>query len=207
MGALTVGSNGTLFGATQYGGRVNKACRVGCGTVFSLAPPEVSGGTWTAKILYAFNPEIGDGWDPWTGLVISPTTGVLYGTTYAGGSAGFGTVFSVNPPAIPGEPMTETTLYSFTESDGSSFSSLVLGPNGALYGTTHGGPGNGGTVFELAPPASPGGSWTKTVLHSFPSGTGGYYPNALTLGPDGILYGTTYVGGTWDVGTVYSLTP
>jgi uncharacterized repeat protein (TIGR03803 family) len=45
------------------------------------------------------------------------------------------------------------------------------------------------------------------VIHySFPeSGANGVGPNAVTLGPDGNLYGTTIAGGAHNLGTVFQL--
>jgi len=52
-------------------------------------------------VLYAFNGG-GDGANPYAGVVIG-SGGVLFGTTYFGGIAagnsGYGTVFSLSPPA------------------------------------------------------------------------------------------------------------
>ena len=220
-GSLAVGAAGTLLGVTENGGHAGGFCAylTGCGTVFSLTPPAAAGGPWTEAILHAFNPGVGDGNRPDAGLVIGPG-GVLYGNTLAGGEGfgscggvnggGGGTVFSLTPPAAAGAPMTETILHEFgvSEGDGCQLATpLVLGPNGVLYGTTSGGgAGNQGTVFELTPPASAGGSWTETILHSFTIGANGNYASGLTLAPDGTLYGTTG-GGTSGVGTVFALTP
>ncbi|MGC9946694.1 MAG: choice-of-anchor tandem repeat GloVer-containing protein [Bryobacteraceae bacterium] len=64
-------------------------------------------------------------------------------------------------------------------------------------------------AYSLTPPASPGGSWTETTIHSFGSGSDGAYPYAgFTMAARDVLYGATTGGGTslnW--GTVYSLTP
>jgi uncharacterized repeat protein (TIGR03803 family) len=49
---------------------------------------------------------------PYGNLVIGPG-GTLYGTSYYGGTAGYGTVFSLTPPAAAGGAWTETVLYSF----------------------------------------------------------------------------------------------
>ncbi len=207
---LAVGSGGTLFGVTANGGYVGGFCGYyqGCGTVFSLTPPATAGGQWTEQVLHAFNPGAGDGWQPAAGLVIGPG-GVLYGTTIAGGAGyeeGGGTVFSLTPSAVAGAPMTETILYQFgvTEGDGCGPETpLVLGPHGVLYGTTSGLCG-AGTIFQLAPPRSTGGAWTLTTLYTL--GTAYIDPAALTLGPDGTLYGTAQLG-TRAGGIVFKVTP
>ena len=214
VGTLAVGTDGTLYGVSTYGGE--GTCNAGCGMVFSMTPPAASGGPWTKKILYTFEPRKGDGYNPHAGLVLAPS-GVLYGTTAHGGGgspAGKGTVFSLTPPTIPGAPMTETILHVFDQQTGDGFApnaSLVLGPNGVLYGTTtYGGARGEGTVFELAPPAAPGGSWTETILHNFAGNGGdadGYEPNGIVLGPNETLYGTTFYGGSSGYGIVFSLRP
>jgi hypothetical protein len=50
-----------------------------------------------------------------------------------------------------------------------------------------------GTVFELSPV---GKKYAYTELYDFPTEVGGFDPNAVTLGPDGNLYGTTFQGGS-----------
>jgi uncharacterized repeat protein (TIGR03803 family) len=48
---------------------------------------------------------------------------------------------------------------------------------------------------------------TFTTLHSF-DGTDGVAPHAvLVQGTDGNFYGTTYLGGTKELGTVFKITP
>jgi len=140
---------------------------------------------------------------------------VLYGTTSFGGSAGFGNVFSLTPPAEPGGAWTETVLHVFDGKDGfSPIAGVVIGPDGVLYGTTYLlGPSKWGTVFSLTPPASPGGSWKETTLHAF-SGTeaagstdGGGPQAPLTIGSNGVLYGTTTYGGEYGAGTVFAVAP
>lgn len=107
------------------------------------------------------------------------------------------------------------TLCTFNSSAYASRAPVVIGAGGVLYGTTfYGGPisypcnNQGcGAVFSLTPPTSSGGSWTEAVIHSFTSGQDGSNPQAgLAIG-GGVLYGTTTVGGAFDSGTVFSLTP
>jgi len=206
-GALAVSRNGTIFGSTTYGGTTGSACTTGCGTVYSLTPPAGAGEPWTHTVVYAFNPAGGDGRYPYAGVLLA-SSGVIYGTTEDGGG-GVGTVFSLSPPAVPGTPMTETILHVFgSPGDGSQpAGNLVLASNGVLYGTTlTGGAHGAGTVYQLTPPASPGGTWHETILHSF-AVTDGQSPYGLTAGPGGVLYGTTGGGGTSNNGTVFSLAP
>ena len=95
---VTIGAGGVLFGTTVAGGSstaCNSGKALGCGTVYSLAPPAAPGGPWTETVLYSFTGE-GDGSDPQAGVVIG-NGGVLYGTTVGGGASNNGTVFSVKP--------------------------------------------------------------------------------------------------------------
>ena len=148
-----------------------------------------------------------DGATPRASLIFG-SNGELYGTTYGGGTSNGGTVFQL-APATTGSGWTETVLHSFgSGSDGGlPYASLILGSNGDLYGTTYGGgTSNGGTVFQLSPPISFGGSWTEAVLHNFGSGSDGGLPYAsLIFGSNRELYGTTYGGGTSSVGTVFKI--
>jgi uncharacterized repeat protein (TIGR03803 family) len=105
---------------------------------------------------------------------------------------------------------TEKTLYDFNFNDGGAPNgSLVFDRAGNLYGTTLvGGGANMGTVFELAPPAPPDVSWTETVLHSFQASGDGNAPLAnVIFYRDGDLFGTAWMGGDFNQGTVFRLTP
>ena len=77
--------------------------------------------------------------------------GTLYGTTEGGGSAGDGTVFSLNPTTGA-----LSTLASFTGSNGVNPQAGLISVGGTLYGTTAGGGGSGGagTVFSYDTNAS-----------------------------------------------------
>ena len=210
-GSLVADKTGHLYGTTTLGGGI-AVCR--CGAVFELTPPAKPGGTWTETILYSFHGGSNDGKLPYGALAFDKV-GNLYGTTQGGGPNNTGTVFKLTPPVTQGGVWTETVLFFFA-SDGSQGSwpsgKLVFGGPGNLYRTTEGGGANSscscGTVFELKPPATQGGAWTESLLYSF----GSVAADGLGLEPapglilrGGAFYGTTQIGGTNEVGTVFQL--
>src|ERR1700751_2460728 len=109
---------------------------------------------------------------------------------------------------------TENVLYNFQNGlDGAQPSAgLIADRSGSLYGTTFsGGAYSSGTVFQLTPPISSGGSWTESVLYTFQNGADGAFPYArLIFDENGNLYGTTTGGGMqpdcFECGTVFKLT-
>jgi uncharacterized repeat protein (TIGR03803 family) len=202
---VLIGNGGVLYGTTYIGGAFTS------GTVFSLTPPTSPGDSWTEAVLYNFTGG-SDGSLP-AGLVAG-AGGVLYGTTAYGGASNAGTVFSLTPPVSPGGAWTETVLYSFTGGANGAIpgASIVIGPDGGLYGMTSyfAGDSNCGTVFALHPPASPGGAWVERVVHTFtcaPNDGDNTSGGGLVKGADGVLYGTTAAGGASNGGTVFSLAP
>jgi len=180
--ALILDGAGNLYGTTLDGG-VD-----GLGTVFETTPKK---GKWAEKVLHSFNGK--DGEYPTAALIFDPA-GNLYGTTES-------TIFELMPKA---GGWTEKVLRN-----SGSTASLIFNPaGGKLYGTTAlGGPQDSGTLFELTRKA--GGKWTYTILHGFVGGgADGAYPySGLIFGAPAHLYGTTYMGGARDVGTVFEFTP
>jgi len=137
--------------------------------------------------------------------LVQGSDGNFYGTTEYGGTNGNnGTVFQMTPAG------TLMTLVSFNGANGSHpVAALVQGSDGNFYGTTeYGGTnGNNGTVFQITP------AGTLTTLASFNKTAGSAPLAALVQGSDGILYGTTSIGGDLSVnlpsgfGTVFKVTP
>ena len=155
------------------------------------------------NVIYTFSGEK-DGANPYAGVTLD-RAGNLYGTTYAGGAAGLGTVFKLKRS---GSGWIVNPLYSFTgNNDGAQpRARVIIGPDGALYGTTLNGGGAGcagfgcGTVFSLRPPAFACKAamcpWTETVLYRFTGGTDGGLPlGDLVFDRAGNIYGTTEEGG------------
>jgi len=200
-GKLSIDAAGNLYGTTQYGGPI---C-ADCGVVFELVKPKTSGQLWAERVLYNFGAVANDGMTPSPDLLLRG--GMLYGTTQAGGTNGGGIVFQLAPHT---GLWTETILHNFTNSEGiNPLGGLIADAAGNLFGTTPaGGSNNWGTIYELSPPAAPGGTWQESTLYSFKGLSDGAWP----LGPLwrdslGNLFGTTSNRGTKHepVGTVFKL--
>jgi uncharacterized repeat protein (TIGR03803 family) len=193
-------ASGNLFGTTSQGGAHSQ------GTVFELSPK--TGGGYSEKILYSFNNNGTDGYDPASGVTLD-AAGNLYGTTAAGGPNNSGAVFTLTASSTG---YTEQILHSFNLNDSFTYNpvgGLVLDIFGNLYGTTtQGGEYGGGGVFELTP--SSGGTWTMALLHLFgnlQAGDGSVPFASVIFDATGNLYGTTANGGAHNLGTVFKLTP
>lgn len=79
---------GNLYGTTYNGGTDNH------GTVFELS--QLNDGTWMEGVLYSFNSNGVGGSLPHAGVTFDGK-GNLYGTTFVGGTYGYGTVFKFTP--------------------------------------------------------------------------------------------------------------
>jgi uncharacterized repeat protein (TIGR03803 family) len=188
--ASLINVKGTLYGTTAKGGTY------GLGTVFSVTT------NGAEQVLHSFGHK-SDGSQPEAGLV--DVDGTLYGTTNSGGTYGFGTIFSMT---LDG---TERVLHNFGRgTDGEHPQAGLVELNGKLYGTTSEGGKypfcfyrqfSCGTVFSITP------SGKETVLHSFGKRqTDGSNPYAGLIHVDGVLYGTTDLGGIFNGGTVFKIT-
>lgn len=128
--------------------------------------------------------------------------GSIYGMTSSGGKHASGTAYRLHPDGRV------TTLVHFpnVSPSGTFGSGLVLGPNGAFYGTTpEGGSHDFGTLFRID------ANGTSTTLIEF-TGVSGSHPGRSPQTPPvfdgaGNLYGTTQSGGASNLGTLYKVTP
>jgi uncharacterized repeat protein (TIGR03803 family) len=183
--------------------------------------------TQTFSVLHSFTGG-GDGNVSYAGLTVD-VAGNLYGTTIYGGvtggscgSQGCGTVFKLTHR---GAAWTLNPIYTFSGGSDGAFPAarVMIGPDGALYGTTAGGgsapsSSGGGVAFRLQPPARISARilnpWIETVVYQFASYSGDgaqpYYGDLL-FDQAGNIYGTTFTGGfecadASYCGTVYKLT-
>jgi uncharacterized repeat protein (TIGR03803 family) len=147
--------------------------------------------------LYTFDPDGSAGLHPMGGLIVG-FDGAMYGTTHEGGQHGVGTIFRIT---TAGEL---TVLHHFDHTAGEGFGPtqcLTAGPDGHYYGVTRdGGAQAQGALYRMAPDG------TVTTLFSFDFEHTGRRPHgALTLSPDGRLYGLARLGGAHGGGTLFAL--
>ena len=197
---LALGPDGNFYGMTLYGGTK------GYGTIFRVT----AAGTLT--VIANFDYKSGDA--PQASLTLGPD-GNFYGTTPSGGLYLGGTVFQVTTTGAL------RTIFSFhtavwsgsgvTNTDGATpYASLTLGSDNCFYGTTSEGGmnGGGGTVFRI----TTNGMLTTLTQFGNPNGStdpnipGGAPYGRMAFGPDGNLYGTTFLGGYQGNGTVFKMT-
>lgn len=202
---LTQGTDGNLYGTTQFGHAPSN------GFAFKMATT----GGWATLPGYSCTELDCTGYKPYAGLALAGD-GNFYGTTSGGGNGGYGglgrggTVFQAN--AQTGL----ITLYSFcsepTCKDGDNPSAPVtVGSDGNLYGTTGGALHSAGTVYVVTLAGQ------HTVLHYFCSLANcadGATPVSLIQATDGNFYGVAVGGGTGvdcftpgTCGLVFKMTP
>ncbi len=193
FGGLVFDLAGNMYGTTAWGGWNDQ------GAVYEISP---AGQAWTERVLYGFNYGAGGG-NPYAG-VVRDGSGNLYGGTTMGGGPNCGScgvIFQLVPSA---GGWTETTIFTFhanPDMGATPVGGLIADNFGNLYGSTNvEGSGNGGTVFVMQPQQN---GWSLTDLCSFTGSTGSYAD--LTMDASGNLYGTTYMDGASDSGSVFKV--
>jgi uncharacterized repeat protein (TIGR03803 family) len=196
-GTLVQDENGIFYGSAPGGGTYS------IGTVFSVTPGR------TLTTLYNFGSQANDGVNPYSGLILA-RDGNFYGSTYNGGTPGYGTVFRISKEGV------KSTIHNFCQlancTDGSApYGALIEAANGKIYGTTAysgckcGIPPPSGTLFAITLDGQ------FTTVHTFcleqgcPDGSDPL--GGLVQSNDGTIYGTTSLGGTYNLGTVFKITP
>jgi uncharacterized repeat protein (TIGR03803 family) len=178
VNGLVQGTDGNFYGSSQSGGTS------GDGVIFKMTP------TGTVTVLHNFAGSDGavGRWN-----LIQAKDGNFYGVTLNGGTNGTGVLYKITSTG------TYTVLYNFPSTGGNQYttpfpySSLIQATNGLLYGVTGntGGPWAFGSIYSFNTTTS-----TFTTLYNFTGGTDGGQPfGSLLQHTDGLVYGTTYVGG------------
>lgn len=184
---LLQGTDGNLYGTTFFGG-TNCISGVSCGVVFRITP------AGKLTVLHNFCAQTSgnycsDGEGP-VGPLVQGSDGNFYGTTEAGGVNNFGVVFKMTPTGKL------TVLHSMTSADGYvTDAGLVQATDGNFYGANSGGGSNAsciscGTIFRITPK----GAFKK--LYDFDGTTGQAPYTTMIQHTNGLLYGTTQLGGT-----------
>lgn len=219
--AVVIDAAGNLFGTALCGGLHPEAqsnqlapdCggNTAFGTVWELSPQ--TDGTWTERIIHRFDGHNGANPSD-NGQLIFDAAGNLYGTTHNGGLFGVGTVYKLSPRGDG--TWSSKVLHSFGGKNGIAPSGGVIadaegnlygecfGP-GSYLGVTSPGETGGQLVYKLSP--NENGTWTETVLQRFNEPQSGGPAMGLIMDGFGDIFGTTWMGGKDNNGTVFEITP
>ncbi|MBV9570405.1 MAG: hypothetical protein JO056_04100 [Alphaproteobacteria bacterium] len=203
--SLTMDPAGNLLGTTGLGGKA------GQGTAFTLSPTE-SG--WNETLLASMGTAPKTPRDPF-GPLWRDASGTLFGTNNYGGQHCHrkgarcgGNVFRLS---LEGDTWQYASVHEFcadeTCLDGARpAAGVIMDASGMLIGTTQdGGAHQAGVIFRVRPDGT-----NYKVIHDFCGAANcadGKYPDALTLVPDGHIYGVTIQGGAHNGGTIFELSP
>ncbi|HCN78407.1 MAG TPA: hypothetical protein DIT13_14590 [Verrucomicrobiales bacterium] len=192
-----VKAGGFLWGMTATGGTGNH------GTIFKV---DISNGSVTKVVDFTNTSAPAKGRLPY-GALLDDGTGVLWGTTSQGGN-GNGTVFTFDTSTEEFTTVVEFTDNGLTNKGAEPFAGLVDDGEGYLWGTTsRGGQGGSssriGTVFKILK-----SSGELTTVLFFTGGADTANPgraprSGLVNDGEGSLWGTTYEGGEFNLGTIY----
>ncbi len=165
--------------------------------LFLLLLVALTAGAWaqgTETVLHSFT-GAADGMFPYTGIVLDPVTGNLYGATSQGGNTecganlGCGVFFQFSPALTGGWTESATTIFPGGATGGDP-SGITLDSSGNLFiSELKHGVGNEGQIVELTPNGK--GGWIASIVHSFNGKTDGIGPYAVTLDSAGSVYGMT----------------
>lgn len=188
---LLEASDGLLYGTASGGGTNDN------GAIFRISK---DGFTYSTLITFSGT----NGANPEGGL-IEASDQMLYGTTYSGGASNVGTVFRLNKDGSAFEVLKHLSIPSGSlslQTNGCApYGRLVEGTNGMIYGTTSaGGTNAGGTIFRLNKDGS-----SFQILRSFATATGRAPLGELIRASNGLLFGTTSDGGSFNGGTVFQI--
>ena len=178
LAGVVRGPDGFLYGTTYSGGAADGAL----GVVYRVSD---TGSNY--QVLHAFSWTDNMGWHPRAPLCVN-SNGVLFGTTFSGGSNNMGVVFRLNPD---GSSYRELHHFAGKPDGAYPAAGLRIGTDSALYGTTSAGGSNyNGCIYSINQDGS-----NYRVLYHFAGELDGIGPSGLLNGTAGVLYGVTERGG------------
>ena len=188
LGNLLQFNNGLLCGTTYQGGSSDM------GVVYRINPDGTG-----FQVLHSFNGTNGKYPDGGVmALTVSGTT-YVYGVTTYGGNNDFGVIYRVEPDGT-----NFSRQYNFSSTSGKYPRGPMIKIGNILYGVTQmGGNNEGGVVFAYDADAD---SYQK--LRQFTSSINNTVEQAPTgplLNLNGVLYGTTELGGSFSKGSLYKI--
>ena len=235
-GGVTLGRDGSYYGVTALGGSANKGTlfKIDASGTYTLlysftggadgiypvaAPTQAADGIFygttsgsSESILptvYKYSPTLGlstiytfTNFTQPENPLLQATDGNLYISTPGGGTQGCGSIVKLTTAGIL---KSSYSLNCTLPNPTGPIGALIQASDGFLYGTTQGGgPLNAGTIFKLDLKAK-----ALTVLYNFGTvaNDGAGAQAGLVQGTDGNFYGTTTIGGTRNLGTIYKITP
>ncbi len=172
-----------LYGMAEQGGTFN------LGTIFKVK----SDGSGFSKLLdfSGLNGSL-----PYGSLI--SVGSYLYGMTSGGGTYNEGAVFKIKPDGSD-----YTKLLDFTHINGSNPSGSLIYDGNFLYGMTIiGGINDMGVVFKIKPD---GTGYSKML--DFTGVLNGARPYGSLISDGTFMYGMTYAGGLYDMGTIFRIKP
>jgi uncharacterized repeat protein (TIGR03803 family) len=195
---LIQGIDGNLYGTTRFDGAHNG------GVLYKLT----LAGEYAVIYNFCSLSDCLDGGGP--NQIVQDAKGNFFGTTYGGGSKGYGTVFELT------SKNQYIVLDNFDFLLGTPVGGFTLASDGNFYGTSMGtqpfvGYPNGGTVFEVTPKGE------VTFLNIFGNSCAldtGFYPvGSIFQNTEGTLYGATGFGNSvgdcnnngYGYGTMYTV--
>ena len=178
----------------------------GQGTLGEMVKPATKGGAWTYRTVFAMPATFvhDNGGGGYYDMLFDPK-GNLYGVVAGGITGGAdGAIWELKAADLASGTGAPKILYTFPGTDNSNPSGLVRDKQGNFYGfePTGGASGNG-ALWEVSPPATHGGAWTRQNIHSFCSDVdqwggcidGNAPQGSPAIDKNGVLYGATYEGG------------
>ncbi|MGZ5566104.1 MAG: beta strand repeat-containing protein [Limisphaerales bacterium] len=172
IGGLAVGPDSLLYGTTEYGGTNS-----GQGTIFRLNPAGTNFTLTNLLVFYGTN-----GANP-QGTLLNGGDGFMYGTCFAGGTNGNGTIFRIDTNG------TFNTVATFMLTNGyQPGGGLVRGADGAFYGGGFGNFSNSRRIYRVTT------NGVLTSVFAFPNNFGNEQFGSLVAGADGYLYDSLYDG-------------